>query len=266
MSQMNISTPTSQYTQGSLVTVTVNTLDQYGHPIPPDNMMTPVAALDYETPNGPVNIFQNKLCVAISTTFYYVNIDSTLLSTGSYNCTLSWYVGGQLMTAVIRFDILAFDGAVLLPIDPISRLRLRLKDHDPDPTRWIWSDQELSEYLNDALDNLNAAPPKGSFFWYNVPLQYMNAIFLYAEYLALNAQAMKIASQGVSYSDRNITVNKPAQAQLYSSLANTVFEKADAERLRIKRQDAYGFSYIVSQSSPYMSQPPLRAVGRYWSL
>jgi len=256
----------NQYTQGSLVTVTVNTLDQFGHPTPPDNNVTPLVSLDYQTPNGPINIFTNRLCNSITSTFYYASIDSTLLSVGSYTATLTWVVAGQDMSAVVRFDVLLFDGSVLLPIDPISRLRLRMKDHDPDPTRWIWSDQELSEYLNDALENLNAAPPRSSFFWFNVPLQYMNAILLYAEYLALKAQSFKIASQGVSFNDRNISVNKPAQAALYNSLAEAVFGKADAERLRIKRQFAYGTGYITTPNTPYMSTPPLRAFGRFWNL
>ena len=264
---MSQSQYSNQYTQGSLATITVNTLDQYGHPIPPDNLMAPTANLDFETPNGPVNIFTGKICNAINTTFYYTNIDTTLLSVGSYNVTLIWYINNQQMTAVVRFDVLLFDGSVLLPIDPISRLRLRMKDHDPSPTRWIWSDQELSEYLNDSLENLNSAPPRSSFFWFNIPLIYMNAIFLYAEYLALKAQSFKIASQGVSFSDRNVTVNKPQQAQLYSSLAEQVFAKADAERLRIKRQYAYGTAYIVQGGAgAYMGNVPLRAFGRLWSL
>ena len=257
---------TNQYSQGSLVVLTVNTLDTYGHPVPPDDLMTPTCTVTYETPHGPIPIFVNKLCNIITTTFYYINIDSTLLSTGSYIATLSWFINLLPMTAVVRFDILPFDGAILLPIDLISRLRLRLKDMDPDPTRWIWNDQSLSEFLNDSLENFNSAPPRTSWFFFNVPLQYCNCILLYAEYLALSSQSIKIASQAVSYSDRNLSVNKPAQAQLYNSLAETVFSKADTERLRLKRQFAYGFGYISMPSMPYMSMPPLRAWGRGWSL
>ena len=88
----------NQFTQGSLATITVNTLDQYGHPLPPDNLIFPTANLDYQTPNGPVNIFTGRVCNSINTTFYYINIDTTLLSTGSYLVTLLWTINGQPMT------------------------------------------------------------------------------------------------------------------------------------------------------------------------
>jgi hypothetical protein len=202
----------------------------------------------------------------ISSTFYYLNIDSTLLAIGSYVVTLTWVIAGQQMTKSVRFDILTFDGATLLPIDPISRLRLRLNDCDPDPTRWVWSDQALSEFLQDSLDDLNSAPPRTAWFWFNVPLIYVQNILRGAEVLALESMAIKLSHSPITYSDKGVSVNLQGQASTYSSIASNLREKYEQERLRIKRQYAYGTGYISTPSVPYMSVPPIRGAGRVWNV
>lgn len=256
----------TQYTQGSQVTVTITTLDQYGHAVVPDNYVTPTADVYYVTPNGPIPIDINLIAIPITNTFYYVNIQTLVLSTGSYDVTFNWVVAGQPMSATARFDVVPFDGATLLPIDPISRLRLRMKDHDPDPTRWVFSDQELSEYLQDSLDNFNSLPPLKSWFWFNVPMQYMNVILQYAHGLALQAQATKIAAVALTFNDRGISINKPQQSAAYSAMAQTILDKANEQMKILKRQYAYGTGYISTPNMPYISVPPIRAAGRYWSL
>jgi hypothetical protein len=255
----------TQYSQGCQVTITVTTLDQFGHPRPPDYNITPTANVYYQTPNGPIPVNVNLLAIPITSTFYYINIDSMLLSVGSYTATFDWVIEGQSMSSTARFDIVPFDGATLVPCDPISRLRLRMKDMDPDPTRWIFSDQELSEYLQDALDNLNSLPARCTYYWFSVPLYFMNTILSYATGLALQAQAIKIASQAVSYNDRGISVNKPQQSQAYHSMAQTILDKAN-EQMKIYKRQAFWVGMIVTPSIPYISIPPIRAAGRYWSL
>lgn len=254
-----------QFTQGTMVVVSLNTTDQLGHPITPDGGQTPTISIAYITPSGPVVIDNGALMTAITNSFYYFSKSSTFLSVGSYTATSSWVYQGQILTYTSRFDILAFDGQTLLPLDPISRLRIRLKDNDPDPRRWIWKDQELSEYLNDALENFNAMPPRMNFFWFNIPVFYVDTILLYAEYLAIKAQAFKLASQGVAYNDRNISLNIPAQAALYQSMARELQQIASDKAKLLKRQYSYGTGYIATPSLAMMSVPPLRAWGRGWS-
>jgi hypothetical protein len=256
-----------QFTQGSLVTITVTTLDQYGHAVPPDNLVPPTYNNFFESPNGQIQIATNMLTTPITPTFFYANIDSTFLSVGSYTVVFTWTINGVVNTVTTNFDILVFDGATLLPIDPISRLRLRLKDNDIDPTRWVWSDQELSEYLQDALNDLNSAPPLSNWFWFNVPLQYVQNILLAAEAIAMQAQAIKLSHSPIVYNDKGVQVDMKGQAQTYQSISNILRDKADAERLRIKRTSslAYRTGYIVGGAgSPYLSVPPIRAAGRGW--
>jgi hypothetical protein len=257
---------TNQYTQGSLVTFTVYTLNSLSQPVPPDNLIPPTYSLDYETPNGPVTITQMAIMTPISTSFYYANIDSTLLAIGSYIATITWVISGMPMTQSVRFDILAFDGATLLPIDPISRLRIRMNDMDSDPTRWVFNDQQLSEFLQDALDDLNSAPPRSCWFWFNVPLQYIQNILRGAEVLAMESMAIKLSHSPITYNDKGVTVDLKSQAATYLNIASNLREKYEQERLRIKRQYAYGFGYITTPSVPYMSTPPLRGAGRVWNL
>jgi hypothetical protein len=256
----------NQYSQGSLVTITVNTLDTNGNPVSPDNLMPPIFNLDYLAESGPVTIFTGVVMVAITTTFYYANIDSTTLSTGTYCATITWTIDGYQNTAQVRFTVLPFDGTVLLPVDPISRLRLRLRDNDPDPTRWVWSDQELSEYLQDSLDDLNAAPPRTSWFWFNVPLVYIQNILRGAEVLAMEAQAIKLSHSPIDYNDKGVSVSLRSQAGTYLNIASNLRDKYEQERLRIKRQLAYGFGYISTPNQPYISQPPIRGGSRFWNL
>ena len=169
------------WSAGQLITVTVNTLDIYGDIAVPD--YNPTASLELITSNGTQNIFTNKLMTPINSSFYYVNIDSTYLTPGSYLVTTNWSVAGNAQSTLVYLTIVPFDGATLIVNDPISRLRIRLRDTSPDPTRWVWSEQDLSEFLNDSLSNLNASPPLTNMYWFDIPLQYLNAVFLYAEYL-----------------------------------------------------------------------------------
>ena len=252
----------TQYTLGSMVTLTLTVTEPNGNLAIPDNNQTPTVNVFFETPSGPVEIIANKLFLAINNSYYYTTIDSVYLSVGSYIAVSSWIYQGQQMNKSLRFDILAFDGQVILPLDPISRLRIALKDNNPNPTRWIWSDQELSEYLNRALENFNSMPPRGNFFWYTLPVYYYDCILLYAQYLAIQAQAFKLASQGVAYNDRNISLNIPAQAQMYQSMASTLQQIASDKAKLLKRQYGNGFtSYISTPSIAYASNIPLRVFG-----
>src|ERR1700693_3665324 len=101
----------TQYTQGSQVTVTVTTLDQFGHPVPPDDLITPTADVYYMNPNGPIPIKIILLAIPITNTFYYIHIDTMLLSVGSYDVTFYWVIAGQQMSVTTRFDVVPFDGA-----------------------------------------------------------------------------------------------------------------------------------------------------------
>lgn len=255
------------YSQGSLVTFTVNTLDNFGHAVPPDNLMAPTYTLNFQTPNGPVEIVPNGVMVPITTSFYYANQDSTFLSVGTYMASITWYVASVQMNVAVTFQIVPFDGMTgPLPNDPISRTRLRLKDNDSDATRWVWSDLELSEYLQDSLDDLNSAPPRTAWFWFNVPLQYVQNIIRGAEALAMEAQAVKLAHSPITYTDKGISVDMRGQAATYLNIATNLREKYDQERLRIKRQYSYGFGYISTPNMPYISTPPCRAYGRFFNL
>jgi hypothetical protein len=257
---------TNQYTQGALVTFTVYTLNSTGQPVPPDNLLSPTYSLDFETPNGAVNITPLAVMTPISSTFYYANVDSTLLAIGSYIATITWVIAGMQMTQSVRFDILAFDGATLLPIDPISKLRIRLNDMNSDPTRYVFTDQQLSEFLQDSLDDLNSAPPRSCWFWFSVPLIYVQNILRGAEVLAMESMAIKLSHSPITYQDKGVTVDLKSQAATYLNIASNLREKYEQERLRIKRQYAYGFAYIVSPSVPYVSQPPIRGSGRVWNI
>lgn len=257
-----------QYTQGCQATVVITVVDSYGHQTAPDNNLFPTFNLDYQTPNGPVNIFTGRLMAPLNSTntMWYGVIDTMTLSVGSYVITSNWIQGGQQLSSQQRLDVLAFDGMVLFPIDPISRLRLRLKDNSPNPIDWNWTDQELSEYLQDALDNFNSAPPFSKFTWANLDLKFLSNIMTYAQALALNANAIQKSQDSIVFNDRNIMTDSYRQTQQYQSLASELFDRADAERLRIKRQFAYHFGYIVSSNSAFLPNIPLRAYGRFWSI
>lgn len=255
-----------QYTRGSQVTFTVTTLNAFGHQITPDAQVSPVYTLYFNNPNSPIAIKTNVIMTPISSTFFYANVDTMLLSTGSYTATIAYIVDSITQTSTASFEVIDFDGATLLPIDPISKFRIRLKDNDIDPTRWVWSDQELSVYLQDALDDLNSAPARTNWFWFNVPLCFLQNIIRSAECLALEAQAIKLAHSPITYNDKGVSVNLQSQSGTYLSLANALRQKADEERLRIKRQFAYQMGFITMPSTPYMSNPPIRAFGRAWNL
>lgn len=253
-----------QYTQGSLVTVTMTTTNSLGQPTPPDNLVPPTCSIDFETPSGPINVVQNAVMVPITSTFYYFNIDSTVLSVGSYSVTVTTYIAGVQMQYPQRFDIVAGNGFTLLPMDPISRLRMRLKDNDPDPTKWVWTDMELSEYLQGALDEFNMAPPRTNFFWMNVPISAMTNIMKGAQIAALEAEATRVAQQPLTFNDKGITVNLPQQASTLQNIARELREQQEKERLRIKRQMYPRSGFIASPQMPYLSYPPIRACNQRW--
>jgi hypothetical protein len=253
-----------QYSQGALVTITITTTDQYGNPVAPDNLMTPLIDVNYVTPDGDVNIISQALMTPITASFYYFNIDSSTLATGSYNVTGTAIVGGSSLQYPQIFDIVAGNGFTLLPVDPISRLRMRLKDNDPNPIKWVWTDMELSEYLQGSLDEFNMAPPRSNFYWMNVPLACMTNILKGAEISAMEANAIKVAHQPITYNDKGITVNLLSQAATYQNIARELREQQEKERLRIKRQMYPKSGFITTPDSPYMSYPPIRATDRRW--
>lgn len=253
-----------QYTQGALVTVTTTVTDQYGNPVAPDNMVSPTMSVSFETPNGSINIISDTIMTPITSSFFYANIDSTLLTVGSYSVTTTTYVAGVQMQYPQRFDIVAGNGFTLIPIDPISRVRLRLKDNDPDPTKYVWTDMEISEYLQGALDEFNMAPPRTNFFWMNVPISAMTNIMKGAQIAALEAEATRVAQQPITFNDKGITVNLPQQASTLQNIARELREHQEKERLRIKRQMYPKSGFIASPQMPYLSYPPIRASNRQW--
>jgi len=253
-----------QYTQGSLVTITVTTVNQYGIPVPPDNLIPPTVSVEFVTPNGQISVVDNAFMTPVTNSWFYFNIDSATLSVGSYSVTITTMIGDQEINYPQRFDIVAGNGFTLLPIDPISRLRLRLKDNDPDPLKWVWTDMELSEYLQGSLDEFNSAPPFSNFFWMNIPIKFMTNIMKGAEIAALEAEAMRVAQQPLTYNDKGITVNLPQQASTLQNIARMLREQQEKERLRIKRQLYPRSGFITTPDTPYMSYPPIRSVGRFW--
>lgn len=253
------------YSQGSLATLTTTTLNSFGQPTPPDNNLLPVISVGFVTPDGTEPVVTNALMTPITSTFYYYNIDTTYLGIGTYQVTISWIVGGDESVFTPTFSVIPFNPMSPTPMDPISKLRILLLDNDVDPTRWIFNDLELSTYLNMSLDAFNAAPPRSAFFWFNVPMQSVMNIILYSQYLALQSQATKIASQPIQYSDKGLTVDKFRQSQTYLNIANIIKEQAEAERLRQKRQMQYqSWGYIASANMPSMVHPPLRAWNVQW--
>lgn len=255
----------TQYTQGSLVTVTITTVDQNGIPTAPDNGSTPVGTCYMLNADGTVTaVILNAIMTPITTSWFYFNIDSMSLSVGSYTFSASATISGIEMVYNERFDVVAGDGFTLLPVDPISRLRLRLKDNDPNPAKWVWSDQELSEFLQGSLDEFNSAPPRSNFYWMTVPIVYMTNILKGAQIAALEAEATRVAQQPLTYNDKGITVNLPQQASTLQNIARELREQQEKERLRIKRQMYPKSGFIIGQNNPYMSYPPLRATDRRW--
>ena len=255
------------YTQGSLVTLTVTILDSLGNQTVTDGLTPPIISISFQTPAGSgITVINNSVMIPATSSMYYFNLDTTLLSTGCYVATITYIVGGQEMVYTPRFDITAFDGTVLLPIDPISRLRIRLRDNDIDPTRWVWSDLDLSEFLQDALDDLNSAPSKTNWYWFNIPLQYIQILLRGGEVFALESMAIKLSHSPITYNDKGVSVDLRGQAQTYLNIATNLREKYQADLLRVKRQLAYGTGYITSPTTPYMSNVPLRAFGRSWGV
>ena len=262
---MAISSVQNVYAQGNLVTLTTTTLNEFGQPQAPDNNVLPIINISFETPGGPQPIINNGVMIPATTSFYYYNVDTTYLGVGTYVATISWIVNGMQSVFTPNFSIIPFSPNAPAVLDPISKLRIMLKDNDEDPTRWIWSDLELSTYLGMSLDAWNSAPPRTSSFWFNIPMQYIMNIILYAQYLALQAKASQIASQPIQYSDKGLTVDKFRQAQTYMNFANTIREQAEAERLRQKRQFAYHWGFIITPNMPYLSNIPLRAWNINWT-
>lgn len=253
-----------QYTQGSLVTITITTTDQSGAVTPPDGMISPILNIDLVSPITTFTVVASAFMTPITSSWWYFNLDSTGIPLGSYIAVAGWTVGGFEVTQEVRFDIVGGDGFTLLPVDPISRLRLRLKDNDPNPIKWVWNDQELSEYLNGSLDEFNSAPPRSSFIWMNIPSVYITNILKGAQISALEAEATRVAQQPITYNDKGITVNLPQQASTLQNIARELREQQEKERLRIKRQMYPKSGFIVGQNTPYMSYPPLRASDRRW--
>jgi hypothetical protein len=253
-----------QFTQGALVTITTTTTDQFGNPVAPDGLVPPTVSVDFQTPDGPINVLSGAIMVPISNSFYYFNIDSTALAVGSYSVSTTTYIAGIQMIYPQRFDIVAGNGFTLLPLDPISRVRLRLKDMDPDPSKWVWSDMELSEYLQGSLDEFNSAPPRSNYFWMNVPIQYMTCIMKGAQIAALEAEATRVAQQPITFNDKGITVNLPQQSSTLQNIARMLREQQEKERLRIKRQLYPKAGFIVTPQMPSISHAPIRASNRIW--
>jgi len=257
----------SQYTQGSLATITCTTTNQLGIPTAPDNNQPPRIFIDFiSSPNEPecVHVLENRIMTPITTSWFYFHLDTAALSLGSYEVTIVTTIAGQEMKIPQRFDVIAGNGFTLLPVDPISRLRLRLKDNDPNPIKWVWSDMELSEYLQGSLDEFNAAPPRSYFHWHSIPLVFTTNIIKGAQIAALEAEAARVAQQPITFHDKGITVNLPQQSSTLQNIARELREQQEKERLRIKRQMYPKIGYIVTPDTPYMSYPPIRAIQNRW--
>jgi len=254
--------PGLQIYQGGLATITITTTNQYGVPIPPDNLVIPSYNIDYITPTEPINILTGGVMVPITNTFYYTNIDTTVLACGSYLVTVFSTIGSLPITYPIRLDVVPASGFTLINQDPITRLRRRLRDFDDNPAKWVWSDTELTEYLQGSLEEFNAAPARTNFFWFNLPIQYTTNVIKGAEIAALEAEAMNIAQRPLTYNDKGLTVNLPQQVSSLQSIARQLRDQQEAERLRIKRNIGKRIGAIVQAGTQNFINIPIR--GRFW--
>lgn len=255
-----------QIYQGGLATITITTTDQFGRPTPPDNLVLPSYNVDYITPAVPQNIITGGVMIPITNTFYYANLDTTTLSTGSYLVTTFTTIGSMPMNYPVRLDIVPASGFTLLNEDPITRLRRRLRDFDDDPVRWVWTDTELTEYLQGSLEEFNSAPAKTNFYWFNLPIVYTTNILKGAEVAALEAEAIKIVQRPITYNDKGLTVNLQQQVASLQSIARQLREQQEQERLRIKRNIPKSIGQIVQAGNmAYLNDPPIRSAGgRFW--
>jgi len=253
-----------QYTQGSSIFLTIVTTNGNNNPIAPQNFQPPTVNLYYiNNLNVQVPILENLQTIPVTNTFYYAVIDTISLATGNYIATSTWYFNNTPISFSTNIQILPYNGlasSILPQYDPITRLRIRLKDYDHNFANRIWSDFDLNEFLVSALQNINAQPPLSGYTFFNIPNQWSNPVLQYAEALALRQQGILKLSEYVDYSDRNITLRVSNQSKDYLTQAELMEKMALDQAKLLKRQVVTGRMVLTPSVASLLSLPPARGL------
>lgn len=216
------------------------------------------------------NIINNVVVVQsrmqrVAKGYYYYNV-STRVPIGQYEAIYSGIenINGEAFetTKSERIEVIQIIGKDILPVDPISKLRIDLRDNNTDPDYWVWTDIELEEYLCQALSDINITPPKTTYNWINVPDDWIQCIKRGAQNRALYAKATEVAHQPISYSDKGVSVDKRAQAAFYKTLADQFHTIFSEEKKIIKRNHYPSMGWLTVSEVPYVTIPPLRSINR----
>ena len=243
------------YSQGSLVTLSANFTLKDGSPYNPAN---PTVSVLY---NGSIILEQASMSQIANGWFYY-NLDSTALNLqpGIYYAVYSAVILDEEVQGTELFQITAITSTVIVPTDPISMLRIDLRDYNPNLSLRVWSDVELQEYLNQSLEALNTFPPLSAFTFEDIPNQWIETIKKGAKALALYAKAVEVAHQPVVFTAKGMSINKPAQATFYKVLGDQFWMQfLDTGRQAKRTAGLVKTSYIVTANTPFVSTPPIRA-------
>lgn len=214
---------------------------------------------------------------------FYVPLDANI---GSWN--IRWeFRETPTSPAVQVLQEFAVVGENVIAVGPLSgtereatlikRLRIILRDNNPDRNYrfrppnterfiqsqtevfgYIWTDEELAEYVYMAIDDLNAAPPFTEVYIHDMPVRWFSAVVVRAAVFALLAASINWIADELTYSISGVSLDIEKSSK-YQAMGEAYQNQYDKMKEEIKdsikitkglRQSKYGMG-ISSALGPY---------------
>jgi hypothetical protein len=175
---------------------------------------------------------------------------NTLEVVGVYSDFWTW-IWKEGETAVTKTQDFYVSSATV--VDMITRVRRRLKDTHPSSEKRRWNDSELSEFLEQAVWDINATPPGDTTFTLdtfedNVP-NWRKLLIDGAIIMAMEAQMSHEIAKTFSYSDNGISINIDRSGK-YQALMTAMRQSYEKQISLIKKQ------YWMSNIKPHIVLGP----------
>lgn len=199
----------------------------------PVNVVRPRFSISRSSDNSPVSVTMMKPLSATGATEgeYSVSFLSDKLVEGVYKVKASGYypdnsTEANLIEQEDEFEVMNVDNIQAM----INKLRVQLHDHLPklyvidDPEKFRWSDGELFECLERAVDFWNETPPTSASSTYSLEtFPHPDLVFWGGEFFALNMKGLLEIFNTIQYNDDiSFTIDRfPKLQQKMQMLLNT---------------------------------------------
>lgn len=226
-----------QFISGSLIPLSCIFEDQLGNLIDVDGAVITIIG-----PGNQLLKVNQTMNRDSQGTYSYMWQTPVNLPVGQYQEIYEGFFRGHVRKVKGQFEILAPD-AFNRPPTPTTRtgkalelLRDALADNIPNITRKQWSDEELLNFLQLAMMDINMFPTLTNFNLENFPDGWMGLLIEGAVALSLRAIILEMAMHDIDFNDNGLSVSISRRLDNYMALYNDAAARFQENAKLVKKQ------------------------------